>query len=134
LNDAEARLLTDRYNLRECAEVIQGLGPRCVVIKKGEHGAMLFSDECIFLVPAYPVRAVHDPTGAGDTFAGGFLGRLAEAGEIGAEQIRDALLYGAVVASFGVEEFSLGRLQRLDRAEVNERFDELCGMMRAGLR
>ena len=129
LNDAEARLLADRYNLRDCAEAIRSVGPRFVAIKKGEHGAMLFGDDGIFLVPAFPVGAVSDPTGAGDAFAGGFLGRLAECGDVGFAEMREALLYGAVVASFGVEEFSLDRLRRLTRAEVEERFEELRRMM-----
>ena len=129
LNDGEARLLTGKYNLRDCANVIRDWGPRYVAIKKGEHGAMLFSDDGIFLVPAYPVASVQDPTGAGDTFAGGFLGRLAEAGEAGAAQVREALLYGAVVASFGVEDFSLGRLCDLTRGEVEERLGSMRRMM-----
>jgi len=129
LNDAEARLLTGKYNLRSCAAEIMKMGVRYVVIKKGEHGAMLFSDSGIFLVPAFPVDEVSDPTGAGDSFAGGFLGHLARAGEVTEENVRRALLAGSVVASFGVEAFSLDRLQSLDANQIDERLVLLQSMM-----
>jgi cytidine kinase len=129
LNDGEARLLTGQHNLRRCAEIIAGWGPRYVLIKKGEHGAMLVSPDGIWLAPAYPVEAVRDPTGAGDTFAGGFLGRLAEAPRLTRRAVREALLYGAVLASFSVEDFSLGRLQGLKRGDVDARLRELRRMM-----
>jgi sugar/nucleoside kinase (ribokinase family) len=129
LNDGEARLLTGRHNLRDCAAAILTQGPRYVVIKKGEHGAHLFSREGLAIIPAYPVDAVNDPTGAGDTFAGGFLGYLARSGRTDEAAIRTALLYGATVASFGVEAFSLERLERLSMAEIEARLAELRGMM-----
>jgi sugar/nucleoside kinase (ribokinase family) len=122
LNDAEARLLSGEHNLVKAAKKIMGWGPDYVVIKKGEHGAMLFSASGVFVVPAFPLEAVHDPTGAGDTFAGGFMGALTERGLVDQPSIRRAMAYGSVVASFGVEAFSLDRLQKLDRAEIEHRF------------
>jgi sugar/nucleoside kinase (ribokinase family) len=129
LTDGEARLLTGRHNRRDCAAAILAMGPRYVVIKKGEHGAHLFSKDGLAIIPAYPVDAVIDPTGAGDTFAGGFLGYLARSGRTGDAAIRTALLYGATVASFGVEAFSLERLERLTLAEIEVRLAELRKMM-----
>lgn len=129
LNDAEARLLTGLYNLRDCARAILGMGPAYVVIKKGEHGAMLFSRSGIFLVPAFPVAAVNDPTGAGDSFAGAFLGRLARARRITEARVREALLAGAAVASFTVESFSLDRLAAVTAADVRARLGEMRRMM-----
>jgi sugar/nucleoside kinase (ribokinase family) len=130
VNDAEARLLTGEHNLRAAAGRILGWGPERVVIKKGEHGAVLFSRGGIFLVPAYPVEEVRDPTGAGDAFAGAFLGALAGSG--GAEEgaVRHALLCGAVVASFGVQQFSLDAFRELAEADIRKRLDELKAMMR----
>ncbi len=132
LNDGEARLLTGRHNLRACAEAILAMGPRYVVIKKGEHGAQLFSKAGLAIIPAYPVDAVADPTGAGDTFAGGFLGHLARSGRTDEAAIRTALLYGATVASFGVEAFSLERLERLTLPEIEARLVKLRQMMTIG--
>ncbi len=129
LNDSEARLLTDEHNLKKCAEKIMDMGPDYVVIKKGEHGGMLFSDGSIFIVPAFPVNEIRDATGAGDSFAGGFMGSLARDGEVNRRAIRKALMYGAVVASFGVEEFSLERLSELSMDEIEERLDTLKGMV-----
>ena len=99
-------------------------------VKKGEHGAMLFSKAGTFLVPAYPVAEVHDPTGAGDSFAGGFFGRLASMAEHSEKAVREALLYGAVVASFGVEAFGLERFETLRKPEIRARFRELTAMIR----
>lgn len=130
LNDSEARLLTDKYHLRACAKAIRAMGPRYVVIKKGEHGAMLFGDEGVFIVPAYPVHAVVDPTGAGDTFAGAMIGSLARKGEVSDAALREALLHGAVVASHGVESFSLERLASLTEADITARMTELKAMVR----
>ncbi len=129
LNDSEARLLTDEHNLKKCAEKIMDMGPDYVVIKKGEHGGMLFSDGSIFIVPAFPVSEIRDATGAGDSFAGGFMGSLARDGEVNRTAIRKALMYGAVVASFGVEEFSLERLTELSMDEIEERLNTLKGMV-----
>lgn len=129
LNDSEARLLTDQYHLRRCAETIRAMGPRYVVIKKGEHGAMLFGPDGLFLVPAYPVDAVTDPTGAGDTFAGAMMGHLAQNGGVSDGAMRTALLHGAVVASHGVEAFSLDRLAALTTEDIGTRFTELKTMI-----
>jgi sugar/nucleoside kinase (ribokinase family) len=129
LNESEARLLADEHNLVKAARKILGWGPEHLIVKKGEHGAMLFSAAGIFMVPAYPLDVVHDPTGAGDTFAGGFMGALAEAGELGPAAMRRAMAYGSVVASFGVEEFSLSRLQRLTRGEIEHRFRSFQSMI-----
>ena len=129
LNDSEARLLTGEHNLRKAAREIMGLGPGHVVIKKGEHGAMLVSrDDELYLVPAYPVDEVVDPTGAGDAFAGAFLGALARAGDTTAPGIRPALVYGSVVASFSVEAFSLDRLAALTLEQIDERVGTLGRM------
>jgi len=129
LNDGEARLLTDEYNLRQCAESILDMGPTYVVIKKGEHGAMLVSRNGIALLPAYPVGETLDPTGAGDAFAGGFMGALARDGEIDDAHVRQALLHGATVASFGVQDFSLDRLRTLSPDLVSARLRELKAMI-----
>ncbi len=128
LNDAEARLLSGEHNLVKAAKKIMKMGPDYVVLKKGEHGAMLFSPRGVYVAPAYPLEVVHDPTGAGDTFAGGFMGSLAESGRVDAESIRRAMAYGSVVASFGVEAFSLDRLRRLDRTQIEARFKEFAAL------
>lgn len=133
LNDGEARMLTGKWGLRDCARVILDLGPEYVVIKKGEHGAMLFSKDEVFIVPAYPVENVIDPTGAGDMFAGATLGVLAAAGTgAGLAEVKKALFQGAVVASFGVEDFSLEGLRNLAPAQIHERLDALRRMTSMG--
>lgn len=121
LNESEARHLTGEHSLMRAAQHLLDMGPRYLVIKKGENGSILFDRKNIFLVPAFPLETVQDPTGAGDTFAGGFIGALARNGEITEESIRKAMTYGAVVASFGVEKFSLDRLQELSVYEIEER-------------
>lgn len=130
LNDSEARLLTGVHSLRKAAAKILTWGPKYVVIKKGEHGAMLVSPDGVFLVPAYPLDDVRDPTGAGDAFAGAFLGALAQEKAVTPHSVRKSLLCGAVVASFGVTAFSLDRLARLKRTEISERMTELKRMIR----
>ena len=133
LNDAEIRLLTGRHNLCECARAVRDMGQRYVVVKKGEHGAMLFDGDDIALIPAYPVDRVVDPTGAGDCFAGAFLGFLAGTGaaRIDPALVRRALLHGSVVASFGVEAFSTERLEALTRAAIDARAGRLRAMAAA---
>ena len=131
LNDGEARLLTGEYNLRRCAARILDWGPAYVVVKKGEHGALLFSRKGIFIVPAYPVDEVCDPTGAGDSFAGGFLGALAGSTVVNERTVREALLYGSVVASFTVEDFSLNRLMKVSRSDIRKRITGLKKMTSA---
>ena len=129
LNESEARLLAGEHNLIKAAQKILGWGPEYVIVKKGEHGAMLFSPSGVFVVPAYPLETVNDPTGAGDAFAGGFMGALSETGTVDPASLRKAMAYGSVVASFGVEEFSLGRLHQLTRGEIEHRFRAFQNMI-----
>jgi len=125
INEGEARMLSKQNNLRKAVEVVKRLGPRVVVIKRGEHGATLFGPESIFTVPAYPLEEVHDPTGAGDTFAGGFMGHLARTGDLSDANLRRAAVYGSVMGSFAVEEFGLGRILRLRPGEIESRYREI---------
>ncbi len=125
VNDSEARLLTDESNLIRAAKEILTYGPNRVIIKKGEHGAISLTDSTFFSAPAYPLESVSDPTGAGDCFAGGFLGYLASTGDTTEETIRKAMIYGTVIASFNVEDFSLNRQRILTRSEINRRLSEL---------
>ena len=122
INDAEARQLSGEWNVVKAARAIRALGPRTLVIKKGEHGVLMFSDAGSFAAPAYPLEQVFDPTGAGDTFAGGFLGYLAASGRDGEAALRQAVIMGSALASFCVEAFSLDRLLTLRRAEIDERY------------
>lgn len=128
INDKEARMIAGVDNLRRAANAIRKLGPRTVVVKRGEYGACLFQNDSIFFAPGYPLEEVHDPTGAGDTFAGGFMGYLAGAGEVNDRSLRRALIYGSVMASFAVEEFGVSRLLRLTRSEIDARFNEFKSM------
>ena len=122
INDGEIRQLTGRTNILKAVDEVRELGPEVVVVKRGEHGALLFAPDDLFAVPAYPLRDVVDPTGAGDTFAGGFLGYLASTLESGARDYRRAAVVGSVMASFQVEAFSLDRLRTLEEAEIRERY------------
>jgi len=124
LNESEARLFTGTDSLAEAADILLGMGPRFVLIKKGESGSMLVSSETSFSIPAYKLDDFKDPTGAGDTFAGGLMGALAESGKVDEEAIRRAMVYGSVAAAFGVEEFSLERLVTLDRIQIDARVEE----------
>ncbi|OQA28893.1 MAG: putative sugar kinase YdjH [Verrucomicrobia bacterium ADurb.Bin345] len=130
LNESEARHLTGKSSLVKASRVLLEMGPRYVIIKKGEHGSILFSHAGMFLMPAFPLEDVKDPTGAGDSFAGGFIGALSASGRITEHAIRRAMLYGSVVASFGVEDFSLDRLATLSRKQIQQRADLLREMMR----
>ncbi|WP_067034700.1 PfkB family carbohydrate kinase [Allomuricauda sp. CP2A] len=121
INDEEARQLTEEYSLVKAAAKIQEMGPRYVVIKKGEHGALLFHKENIFFAPALPLEEVFDPTGAGDTFAGGFSGYLAETGNISFENMKNAIIHGSNLASFCVERFGTERMLELQKHEVEAR-------------
>lgn len=129
LNDGEARLLTDEVNLVRAGRKVLELGPRFVIIKKGEHGALFLSRDQSFVMPAYPLADVIDPTGAGDSFAGGFMGYLASTGRTDPDALKTAMAYGTVVASFNVEDFSLRRMQRTERAEIDRRLDAYRAMM-----
>jgi sugar/nucleoside kinase (ribokinase family) len=122
INDAEARQLSGEWNLVKAARAIRGMGPKTLVLKKGEHGVMMFTEQGAFAAPAYPLEEVFDPTGAGDTFAGGFLGYLAGAASRDEGTLRRAVVMGSTLASFCVEAFSLDRLLRLTRPEIDERF------------
>ena len=124
INETEARMLSGISNLKQAAEAVRKMGPRTVVIKRGEHGTLLFSEGGIFSAPAFPLEQVHDPTGAGDSFAGGFMGYLAKTGEFSDCQLRRAVIYGSVMASFAVEEFGLSRLLRLTPGEIETRYRE----------
>jgi len=127
MNDAEIRQLTEEPNLVRAARRVMDMGPRTVVAKQGEYGAALFTQEAFFALPAYPLEKVVDPTGAGDSFAGGFLGYLASQGADAAAdegELRRAMTYGSTLASFNVEEFGTERVSRLTRDEIDERFDE----------
>jgi sugar/nucleoside kinase (ribokinase family) len=129
LNDAEIRQLTGESNLARAARVVMGMGPRAVVAKRGEYGAALFSEDGFFALPGFPLEDVRDPTGAGDSFAGGFFGYLDGVdGELHDAELRRAMGYGTVLASFNVEEFGTERVARLSREEIDERYEALRGM------
>jgi hypothetical protein len=124
LNDAEARQLSDEFNLVKAARWIMAHGPRHVVIKKGEHGAFMFTEDSIFFAPAYPLEAVFDPTGAGDSFAGGFMGYLARSGDLSEANLRRAVVYGSAMGSFAVEKFSVDRLLEITTEDIRRRVGE----------
>jgi sugar/nucleoside kinase (ribokinase family) len=124
VNDQEARELSGEWNLVKAARVIRAMGPRILVVKKGEHGVLMLSEAGSFAAPALPLEAVFDPTGAGDTFAGGFCGYLASTGQQGDAALRRAVVVGSTLASFCVEAFSLDRLVKLTRAEIDARYRE----------
>ncbi len=121
INDTETRQLSNEHNLLRAARHIFRLGPRTLVIKRGEHGAMMVHSDSVFCVPAFPLEEVVDPTGAGDSFAGGFMGYLAGAGRVNDATLRRAMVYGSVMGSFTVERFGLDRLRRLTRREIHAR-------------
>jgi len=123
INDSEARELSNESNLVKAAVAIQDMGPRTLIIKKGEHGALLFTENEIFSAPAFPVLDIFDPTGAGDTFMGGFVGWLAASGDLSAENMRRAVIYGSVMASYCVERFGPERLIDLDQESLRIRYD-----------
>jgi sugar/nucleoside kinase (ribokinase family) len=122
INDGEIRQLTGQTNIVKAVERVRGMGPEVVVVKRGEHGALVFGPDDVFAVPAYPLRDVVDPTGAGDSFAGGFLGYLASTLESGVRDYRRAAVVGSVMASFQVEAFSLDRVRSLKPPEIRERY------------
>lgn len=126
MNDAELRMLTEQPNLVRAARAVMTMGPRMVVAKQGEYGAALFTAESFFALPGYPLEEVVDPTGAGDSFAGGFLGYLDAIGPdaVDEQAVRRAMTYGSVMASFNVEQFGTERVQRLTHGEINRRFEE----------
>ena len=125
VNDEEARQLTGCWHLLEAGKAIQKMGPHIVILKKGEHGALLFYEENLFFVPAFPLPQYCDPTGAGDTFAGGFMGFLARSGVVTHENVRKAMFYGTVTASFAVAQFSVDGLRSMTSEKMEERFTKL---------
>lgn len=129
LNDNEAKLLTETNNLVQAGRRVLELGPRFVVIKKGEHGAMFFSKHEIYVLPAFPTQDVIDPTGAGDSFAGGMMGYLAEQGNFEPKTLKEAMAFGILVASFTVEDFSLDRLAHITRDDIDLRLNEYRKML-----
>jgi sugar/nucleoside kinase (ribokinase family) len=128
INDAEARMLSKEPNLIKAARTILSWGPRALVVKRGEYGAAMFTKDSYFAIPAYPLESVFDPTGAGDTFAGGFMGYLASQQEIDEDTLRRAIIFGSVMASFNVEEFGTDRVRRLTHDEINLRFRDFKRM------
>jgi len=122
MNDAEARQLTGKLSVVKAARALQALGPKTVIIKKGEHGALLFSGDDHFAAPSYPLEDIADPTGAGDSFAGGFIGYVAQQGSTKIDVLRKAVVYGSVMASFNVEDFSLNRMRTLSHADIAARY------------
>ena len=129
INDAEARQLSNEYSLVKAAQKILQMGPKVLVIKKGEHGALLFNREQVFFAPALPLEDVFDPTGAGDTFAGGFIGYLAQTKDISFENMKRGIIFGSAMASFCVEKFGTEKLQELKDTEINERIQEFVDLV-----
>jgi len=130
INDEEARQLSGEYSLVKAARIIQEMGPRFLIIKKGEHGALLFGEHQVFFAPALPLEEVFDPTGAGDTFAGGFMGFLAKTKDISFENMKRAIIYGSAMASFCVEQFGTRRLEKLSLAEIDHRIGKFVELVR----
>lgn len=124
LNDSEARLLTEEPNLIKAAKLIREMGPEILIIKKGEHGALLFTGDTIFSAPAYPMEMIFDPTGAGDSFAGGFMGYLHKTRDLSLQNIKRAVIYGSTMASFCVEKFSTKGIENLSYLQIQDRFRE----------
>src|SRR5437667_5412582 len=124
INDSEARELSHEANLIKAAKKIQEFGPKIVIIKKGEHGALMFTEDKIFSAPAYPLESIYDPTGAGDSFAGGFMGYLAKTDDMSYENLKRAVIYGSAIASFSVEKFSVDGIRDLSLIEIKDRFNE----------
>ncbi len=130
INDEEARQLSGQYSLRKAAKMIMAMGPQTLIIKKGEHGALLFQDSNMFYCPALPLEEVFDPTGAGDTFVGGFIGYLAQTNDISFENMRKAIVYGSAMASFCVEKFGTERLFEVTTSDLEARVGEFKELAR----
>jgi len=130
INDSEARLLAQEPNLIKASNMIRDLGPQTLIIKKGEHGAMLFTDETIFSAPAYPMEMIYDPTGAGDSFAGGFTGYLFKTRDLSPNNLKCAVIYGSSMASFCVEKFSTKGLEELSYLQIQDRYREFLNISR----
>jgi sugar/nucleoside kinase (ribokinase family) len=124
VNDAEARQLTGQFSLVKAAKTIMRMGPKYLIIKKGEHGALLFHGDEVFYAPALPLEDVFDPTGAGDTFAGGFMGHLAKTGDISFENMKRGIIVGSAMASFCVEKFGPIRLKEIGKEDIDRRIQQ----------
>ena len=129
INDEEARQLSGEYSLVKAAKKILAMGPKFLIIKKGEHGALLFNENEVFFAPALPLEEVFDPTGAGDTFAGGFIGYLASTGDISFDNMKRAVIYGSAMASFCVEKFGTERMQDISKEELRERINAFVDLV-----
>ena len=130
INDEEARQLSEEYSLVKAAKIILAMGPKYLIIKKGEHGALLFNNEEVFFAPALPMEEVFDPTGAGDSFAGGFIGYLAKTNDISFENMKRAVIYGSVMASFCVEKFGTQKLTEITQKDVNARVNDFVKLVK----
>jgi sugar/nucleoside kinase (ribokinase family) len=124
VNDSEARELSNEFSLVKAARKIMSMGPQFLIIKKGEHGALLFHDDQVFFAPALPLEDVFDPTGAGDTFAGGFIGHLARTKDISFENMKTAIIIGSAMASFVVEKFGIKRLTEISKGDIDKRLSQ----------
>ncbi|MCB0802195.1 MAG: sugar kinase, partial [Flavobacteriales bacterium] len=129
INDEEARQLSGEYSLVKAAQKIMGMGPKYLIIKKGEHGALLFHKNQVFFAPALPLEEVFDPTGAGDTFAGGFIGYIAQTKDVSFENMKRALIHGSALASFSVEKFGTERLVDLSDDEIGKRLQQFVDLV-----
>ena len=129
VNDSEARQLSGEFSLVKAAAVIEKMGPRFVIIKKGEHGALLFHENKVFFAPALPLEDVFDPTGAGDTFAGGFIGHLAKTRDISFENMKTAIILGSAMASFCVEKFGTQRLREIGKSDIDARLEQFVQLV-----
>jgi len=129
VNDSEARQLSGEHSLVKAARAIMKMGPRFLIIKKGEHGALLFHEDQVFVAPALPLEEVFDPTGAGDTFAGGFIGHLAHTKDISFENMKTAVIVGSAMASFCVEKFGPTRLKEITRADIDSRIRQFVDLV-----
>jgi len=130
INDEEARQLSGEYSLVKAAKIILAMGPKYLIIKKGEHGALLFNDDEVFFAPALPLEEVFDPTGAGDSFAGGFIGYLAKTNDISFENMKRAVINGSAMASFCVEKFGTQKLTEITQTDVSERINEFVKLVK----
>lgn len=130
VNDSEARQLSGEFSIVKAAKKIIGMGPKFLIIKKGEHGALLFHEDQVFFAPALPLEEVFDPTGAGDTFAGGFIGYLAKSGDISFDNMKRAIIVGSAMASFCVEKFGPQRLQEITKAEIDARIQQFVSLVK----
>jgi len=128
INDEEARQLSGEYSLKKASKVIRAMGPKYLIIKKGEHGALLFHEEKVFFAPALPLEDVFDPTGAGDTFAGGFMGYISSTDDISFDNMKRAIIHGSAMASFCVEKFGTEKLLNITKTDLNNRIEEFVSL------